>query len=528
MRSVVLNGQNLRIDDVVSVAREKAFVSISEESKREVEKSSSLVDSWVSERKLVYGITTGVGPFLTNVISNSAMQSFQRNLILSHAAGAGAPLGSDAVRASMLARANALSKGFSGILLVTLETLIEMLNKGVHPCVPEYGAVGASGDLTPLAHIALVLIGEGKAEFEGKIMNGGDAMLEAGIKPLKLIRKEGLSLINGTSISTGIAALNVSDAENLLRMADITSALCLEALKGWIESFDEKIHNVKPHPGQIKSAENVRKILQGSKLIKKTLDLLEDERALLEKDCAYETDIKIQDAYTLRCSAQIIGACRDGVEFAKSIVEVELNSATDNPLVFSESKECLHGGNFHGQSVALAMDVLGLCMTELGILSERRTARLLDEKLSGGLPAFLVMKDKGLQSGLMAVQYLATELVAENRVLSSPASIGSISTNSNNEDVVSMAMVASRKAARIIRNVKNILAVELLCEAQAVDFFGPEKLGAGTGATYGLIRKEILPVIEDRPLNKDLEKIANLINDGVIVKSVEAVIGKLN
>jgi histidine ammonia-lyase len=525
---VSIDGTSLRVEDVVSVARKRAGVIISEKSKAQVQETRRLVDSWISQRKLIYGITTGVGPLLTSVIPNSAITEFQHNLIVSHAAGAGANLDVEAVRAGMLVRTNVLAKGLSGIRLTTLETLVEMLNKGVHPLVPEYGSVGASGDLTPLAHIAQVVIGEGKAEYNGNIMSGKDAMRQARIKVLTLSGKEGLSLINGTSLSTGISVLNLHDAENILKIADLTSALCVEALNGCVEAFDERLQKAKPHLGQINSAENIRRTLQGSGLIKEVASSLAEEMALLTRDCAYETTVKIQDAYALRCSSQILGACRDAISFVRSLIQVELNSATDNPLVFSDAEVCLHGGNFHGQPIALAMDTLCLSITEVGVLSERRIARLLDEKMNGGLPAFLVKEKQGLQSGLMAVQYLATELTAENRVFASPVSIGSIPTNNNNEDVVSMAMVASRKAAKIIRNVEVILAIEVLCELQAIDLLCPEKLSPGTKVIYKLVREDVPPLLTDRSLNQDLEIIINLIRSGIIVDSVQAVIGALN
>jgi histidine ammonia-lyase len=386
-----------------------------------------------------------------------------------------------------------------------------MLNEGVHPVVPEKGSVGASGDLAPLSHMTLVIMGEGQAEYKGKVMSGREALRKAGIQPVELDVKEGVALNNGTQFMTALAALTAYDAERLVKAAEVATALSLEALKGISDAFDERIHRARPHQGQITSAQNIRLLISGSKLV-------------TSGEKAAKRGMHPQDPYCLRCVPQVLGAVRDAIDYVRKVIETEINSATDNPLVFVEDKLCLSGGNFHGQPVALTMDVLGTALTTLGNIAERRIARLIDENLSRGLPAFLIPEKakKGVQSGFMAAQYTAAALASENKVLAHPASVDSIPTSANFEDFVSMGPTAARKAMEILRNVEYIVAIELLCAAQGVDFRGAERLGKGTKEAYLAIRKTVPQLKEDRPIYKGIEAINNLIRNGKILTAISA------
>jgi len=458
------------------------------------------------ESEVIYGVNTGFGALSDTKISRDELKQLQTNLIRSHAAGVGKPLSTEIVRATMLLRANTLAKGYSGIRLKTLETIVEMLNKGVHPIIPAKGSVGASGDLAPLSHMVLVLMGEGEAEYKGEIISGKEAMEKAGIKPVQLDFKEGIALNNGTQLMTAIAALNIHEAENLIEAAEIAAALTMEALLGVSDALEEKVHQVRPHAGQVITAKNMRELISGSKLIQ----------------TGKEAMAKIgrpHDPYSLRCTPQVLGAARDVITYARKIVEVEINSATDNPLIFPEEGLCLSGGNFHGQPIALAMDTLGIALTMVGNISERRIARLLDEKLNNGLPPFLIPPNakRGLNSGLMTAQYTAAALASENKVLAHPACADSIPTSANFEDFVSMGTTAAQKAAQILENTEYIIAIELLCASQAIEYRGPEKLGKGTRKAYKKIREVVPPLKEDRPLNPDIEKLKTIIKKGTLL-----------
>ena len=504
---VQINGDTLTIEDVVKVAYNKAKVVIPEKVKARVKDCREFLEKLLEEGEVIYGVNTGFGALSDAKISRRELKQLQTNLIRSHSAGVGKPLSTEVVRATMLLRANTLAKGYSGIRLETLETLVEMLNKGVHPIIPEKGSVGASGDLAPLSHMVLVLMGEGEAEYKGKIMNGKQAMKKAGIKPIQLDFKEGIALNNGTQIMTAIAALTVHRAKNLIKTAEIAAALTMEALLGVSDALDEKIHNVRPHAGQAATAKNIRELIAGSKLVQ----------------TGKEAMAKIgrpHDPYSLRCTPQILGAARDAIAYAKKIVEVEMNSATDNPLIFPEAGVCLSGGNFHGQPIALAMDTLAIALTFIGNLSERRITRLLDEKLNNGLPAFLIppQAKRGLNSGMMTAQYTAAALASENKILAHPACADSIPTSANFEDFVSMGTTAAQKAMQILENTEYITAIELLCAAQAIEYRGSEKLGKGTKKAYMKVREAVPPIKEDRPLNPDIEKLKALVKDGILLR----------
>jgi histidine ammonia-lyase len=412
----------------------------------------------------------------------------------------------------MLLRANTLARGYSGISRETLELLVKMLNERIHPIVPGKGSVGASGDLAPLAHVALALIGEGKVQFRGKIMRSEEALAMVNLKPAKLGPKEGLALINGAQLVTAIGALTIYDSDNLLKASQIATALSLEALNGRVDPFDKRIHMTRPHKGQIDVAENILKIVKGSRI---TSDL---------------TIKRVQDAYSLRCSPQVIGASKDAIEYARKVVEVEINSATDNPLIFADDDEILSGGNFHGQPVAMAMDLLAIALCNIGNICERRVARLTDEKLSGGLPAFLVKKqgEEGVSSGFMIAQCTAASLTAESRCLCYPSSVNSIPTSANQEDHVSMGLTAASKAKQILRNTEYIVAIELLCAAQGLEFRVAEKSGEGTLEAYRTIRKVVPSLDRDAELAPLIEAVAGIVRKGEIVTNVEGKTGRFN
>ncbi|MCL0065827.1 histidine ammonia-lyase [Dehalococcoidia bacterium] len=448
--SIILDGNSLSIADVVAVARHDRQVSLSPEAAKKVIEARAMVDRLVREEEVIYGVTTGVGEFSNITISPREMELLQKNIIMSHAVGVGRPLPEDTVRAVMLLRANTWAKGYSGIRLDIVQKLIEMLNKRVHPVVPEKGSVGASGDLAPLAHIALVMIGEGEAIFQGERLSGKEAMKSAGIYPASLCAKEGISFVNGTQVMTAIGALAIWDAQRLAKTADVAAAMSMEALRATDTVFDENLHRVRPHPGQLISAGNIRNLTRQSEIV-----------------ASHKACLRVQDPYSLRCVPQVHGASLDAIAYAREVIEIELNSATDNPLIFADRNEVRPGGNFHGQPVALAMDFLGIALAELANISERRIARLLDPHLSG-LPAFLT-KQGGLNSGLMLAQYTAASLVSENKVLAHPASVDSIPTSANQEDHVSMGTIAARKARDILENSETVIAIELLCAAQGLD-----------------------------------------------------------
>jgi histidine ammonia-lyase len=507
MHEVLIDGETLTIENIVKVARENAKVVIPEKVKKRIRKSREVLENLIKKGQVIYGVNTGFGALSNVTIPSQFLKQLQVNLIRSHSAGVGESLSTDVVRALMLLRANTLAKGYSGVRLETLEAIVEMLNKGVHPMIPSKGSVGASGDLAPLSHMVLVLIGEGKAEYKGEIMSGREAMKKAGIKPVELEVKEGIALNNGTQLMSAIAALTVHDAENLIKTAEITAALTLEALLGVYDAFDEKIQKVRPHKGQATTAENIRALVDGSQLVQTGAQAMEKLH-------------HPHDAYSLRCTPQVLGAARDAIEYARKVVEIEINSATDNPLVFPEEAMCLSGGNFHGQPISLAMDFLGIALAMVGNISERRITRLMDERLNNGLPAFLIPPEakKGVSSGLMTVQYTAAALASENKILAHPACVDSIPTSANFEDFVSMGVAAAQKARQILENTQYIVAIELLCAAQAIEYRGAEKLGRGTKKAYEAVREKVSVLKEDRVLSEDIEKIKSLVESGKIVK----------
>ncbi|WP_346938352.1 histidine ammonia-lyase [uncultured Clostridium sp.] len=503
MNKVIINGNDLRFEDIVNVARNNYQVEISEEAIKRVEKSRGIVDKIVEEDRVVYGITTGFGKFSDVSISGEDCKTLQRNLIISHACGFGNSLDTDIVRTIILLRANALSKGYSGIRLSTLQTLVAMLNKGVHPIIPEKGSLGASGDLAPLSHMVLPMIGEGEAEYQGKIISGREAMNKAGIEVVQLIAKEGLALINGTQVMTAVGALALWDGINLIKSGDIAAALTVEALRGIRDAFDLRTHNIRPHEGQIETAKNILALVDGSSLV------------------TSQGEIRVQDAYTLRCIPQIHGASKDALNYAKHKVEIEINSVTDNPIV-TEEGDVISGGNFHGQPMALTFDFLGIAMSEIANVSERRLERLINYQLND-LPAFLV-KHGGLNSGFMITQYAAAALVSENKILAHPASVDSIPSSANQEDHVSMGTIAARKARDIIRNAERVVATEILAACQAIDFRQEYTLGKGTKVAYKSVRDVVNFIENDVVMYKELDKVTELLRSGELASKVEEVV----
>lgn len=453
----------------------------------------------------VYGVNTGFG-FLADVrISADEVRNLQRNLIRSHAAGVGAPLPVPVVRAMMLLRAQVLALGYSGVRGAVCELLCEMINRGVHPVIPSKGSVGASGDLAPLAHLALVMMGEGEALLGDRRLFGAEALRQAGLSPVVFEAKEGISLVNGTQCMTAIGALALIDAEDTMRSADVIGALSLEALKGTPRAFDARIQAVRPHRGQAVAAANLRRLLADSEIV------------VSHKDCG-----KVQDAYSLRCMPQVHGASRDALGYARGVLEVEARSATDNPLVFTEPPtdgELISGGNFHGQPVALALDFAGMATAELANIAERRIEQLVNPHLSSGLPPFL-SPDSGLNSGYMMAQVTAAALVSENKILSHPASVDSIPSSAGREDHVSMGVHAADKLARIVDNVRNVLAIELLCAAQGIDLRAPYRPGPALAAVHRLLRQEVPHLTEDRPVHRDIERVRALLDNGTILSTV--------
>lgn len=497
---IEIDGESLRIEDVIAVARNFEEVRIADKVKKKVDRSRKIIEDIIREGKVVYGVSTGFGELARVRINRKDMERLQENLIRSHSCGVGERLGIDLVRAMMLLRANSLAKGYSGVRMDIIEMLVKMLNEKIHPVIPEKGSLGASGDLIPLAYIALAMMGEGKVEIGREILDAREGLEKAGLKPIKLKAKEGLALINGTQLCCSYLCLAINDIENLLKNALVAGAMSLEALKGTDQAFREEIHRLRPHRGQLKAARILWNLTRDSEIIKS------------HKNCP-----KVQDAYTLRCMPQVFGAVFDALDFARKIAEVEINSATDNPLVL-ENGEVLSGGNFHAQNLALAMDTLSIAISFLGSFSERRIARLVDEKLSG-LPPFLV-ENSGINSGFMMPHYLAASLVNENKILAHPASIDSIPVSANQEDFVSMGANAGRKLMKIIENTEHIIAIEFLAASQALEFLKPLKPSPSIQKAYEIIRKHVPKLERDRVMDEDIEKVGRLIREGKIVEIV--------
>lgn len=508
MDTIIITGQTLTLQDIVAVCRENAPVALSDEARARILASRAVVEQLVEDEAVVYGITTGFGKFSDIPISQDECKLLQKNLIVTHAVGAGEPFARDVVRGIMLLRVNNLAKGYSGTRLTVVQTLIDMLNKSVTPVIPQKGSLGASGDLAPLSHMVLPMIGLGEAEFGGYVMPGNEAMKRAGIKTVELVAKEGLALINGTQAMTSVGALALYDALECIKIADIATALSFEANRGVEDALDPRVHAVRPHSGQCNTAENLRRLL------------------FCSRNVTQQGEVRVQDNYSLRCAPQVHGASRDALEYVLSKVEIEINSVTDNPIVFEDTNEAISAGNFHGQPMALAFDFLGIAISELANISERRLEHLVNPSL-GGFPAFLV-KNGGLNSGMMIVQYSAAALVSENKVLAHPASVDSIPSSAGQEDHVSMGTIAARKAGEILKNTRRVLAMELMCVCQAIDLMGGrKKLGKGTKPAYDAIRAVCKTLRNDRPLYGDINHCEELLINGSLLKAVEEAVGEL-
>jgi histidine ammonia-lyase len=511
---VALGPHPLTLPDLLAVAREGAPVSLTAEARRRLQEGRRALEEMDRAGQAVYGVTTGVGKLKDTFIPPAERRELQRNLVRSHAAGVGAPLGAAETRAVLLLLAASLARGHSGVRPEVVETLAGCLNGGVLPVIPERGSVGASGDLAPLAHVAACLIGEGEAVLDGRRLPAREALPRAGLRPLDLEMKEGLALLNGTHLMTALGALGAEEAGRLARLGDIAGAMSLEALMGTNAAFDPRIHALRPHPGQLASAANLRALTQDSAIIAS------------HRDCT-----RVQDAYSLRCMPQVHGAAREAIAFARGVIERELASVTDNPLVFWQEGDparaaVLSGGNFHGQPLALALDVLAVGLTQLAGISERRIDRLVNPLTNEGLPAFL-SPHGGLHSGYMIAQYVAAALVAECRSLCHPASVDSIPTSGLQEDWNSMGAGAALKARQILAHARQVLAIELLLAAQALDLRAPLRSGRGTRAAHEAVRARIPHLEEDRLLHADLAAALALVEQGAVERAVVAAVGDL-
>ena len=495
-RTIVLDGSSLTLDDVHAVAVDGARVGIADASRDRSDRSRSIVERLAASGDAVYGVTTGFGKLSDIAIPPDRLRELQVNLVRSHAAGVGPPLSIAETRAMMLLRANVLAKGFSGARSVLAERLVAMLNAAIHPVVPEQGSCGASGDLAPLSHLALAIIGEGDVHGDPGPTPAREAFARAGIEPTPLEAKEGISLINGTQAHTGIAALVLIGARRLWHAAHVAGAMTLEALRGTPVAFDDRIHAARGQRGQRRSAALLRDLLADSEI----------------RESHRENDPRVQDAYSLRCMPQVHGAALDALEFTAGIVAREINAATDNPLVF-ESGEILSGGNFHGQPVAMALDVMAIALTHLAVIAERRIDRLVNPDLNEGLPPFLAA-EAGVNSGYMMAQVTAAALTSECKVLAHPSSVDSIPTDGGKEDVVPMAMGAAWKARRILANVQNVIAIELMCAAQGVDYRAPLRPGNGVAAAHRLVRQRVATLGADRMLAPDIMTLARAVAAG--------------
>ncbi len=508
MNALHINGNDLTLEAVREVAAERRPVLLSADAREAVDRARAVVEDIVASDKVAYAITTGVGQLSEVRIAGDQIRELQVNLVRSHAAGLGDPLSVAETRAMMLLRANSLAKGYSGVRAVVIDTLCEMLNRGVHPFVPSQGSVGASGDLAPLAHLALALIGEGECvDATGARIPGSDALKRAQVKPLVLEAKESISLINGTQGMLALGTLALLATEILVDSADVLGGLCCDALKGTDTAFDERIHKARPHTGQIKTAANLRKMLEGSQI-------RESHRA-----CG-----RVQDAYSLRCIPQVHGAVRDTLAHCREVFETEANSAVDNPLVFITDArnlkgDVISGGNFHGQPLAFALDFMGIALSALAGISERRIERLVNPALSEGLPPFLA-QGAGLNSGFMLPQVTAAALASENKVLAHPASVDSITTSGNKEDYVSMGMTAATKLNRIVENTRSVLAIEAMAVAQAIDFLAPMKTSKRGQAAHAAIRSVCPTMEKDRVMYKDFARLAELIASGKVAEVI--------
>jgi histidine ammonia-lyase len=511
-RTVVLNGSELAVGDIVAIGVGDKRVALDAAAVRRCAESRDFIEKEVAARRIIYGVNTSFGPMCNKIIGDGEIEALQVNLIRSHAAGLGDPIPPYIALAVLAVRLNSLLKGYSGVRLQVLELMRDLINAGIAPYIPESGSVGASGDLVHLAHMALALIGEGRVYCRRELCEASDAFARAGLTPLRPSYKEGLALINGTAAMTALAAFAVFGARKALRVACVTSAFAMELFGGIDDAFDADLHETKPHPGQRAVADAVRRLYDGSGNITRRADMHERiRRQQTGTRPVYETDINVQDVYSIRCTPQIMAPVLEAVEYAVRVIETEANSCNDNPVIVPHRHKVIHGGNFHGQSIAFAMDMLAVAVTTLCNLSERRINKLLDKKLNEGLPEHLIPGTVGLTMGFMGAQYLATSSTAESRCLANPASVHSISCNASNQDVVSMGTVAARKAFRVIRNVKHVLTLEVLCDLQALTFRSADQLGAGSRKVYETLTPHFQRYDNERVMHDDLVKFRRLL-----------------
>ena len=504
MSKIKITGENLTIENVIQVVRFGAKVELEKGAKERIQKANDLVLRYVEEGRVSYGITTGFGKFSDVSIKKEEAAQLQENLIISHSCGVGKSFSDEVIRGIMLLRVNSLAKGHSGIRVSTVEKIIEYLNNELHPVIPEKGSLGASGDLAPLSHMVLGLLGKGKIIYKGETLEAKDALKKAGINPLDgLTFKEGLALINGTQAMMANGVIAMYDAIKLSKIADVAGGLTMEALNGITCAFDHKIHTIaRPHQGQINTAENIRNIVEGSQMTTK------------------QGDLRVQDPYSIRCMPQVHGASKDSLRYIQSVIETEINSVTDNPIIFVDEDEVISAGNFHGQPNAVVFDFMKIAVAELANISERRLERLVNPALSNGLPAFLTEKG-GLNSGFMIVQYSAASLVSENKVLAHPASVDSIPSSANQEDHVSMGTISARQAKEILDNAYKVISMEILASCQAIDLRGKKKLGKATEEAYDKVRKVVDYIKEDVIMHERIDKVEELIKTENFINSIE-------
>jgi histidine ammonia-lyase len=513
---IKIDGKSLTLEKINFFLRNNTRIELSGESKRRVKKARKLIDEWVEKGETIYGVTTGFGGFSSVTIPVKDIEKLQENLIISHTAGVGDNLPPFIVKLMMLLRVNALASGYSGIRLETLQFLVDMINNNIIPVIPSQGSVGASGDLAPLAHLVLAMIGKGPVQIINDVMNdeasciktipAKAALKKFGLSPVVLSAKEGLALINGTQMMTAFGSYICNEARKLVKLADIAGALSHEALRATDRAFDQRLHKLRPYPGQISSAKNILALISKSEI----------------RDSHLQDDPRVQDSYSIRCIPQVHGASRDAIDYICSRIEIELNSVNDNPIIFPDDKDYISGGNFHGQPLALPLDFMAIALSELADISERRIDRLTNGS-SEKLPKFLA-REGGLNSGYMIAQYTAAALVSENKVLSHPASVDSIPTSAGKEDLNSMGSISARKCFQILKNVQNVIAIEILLACQGIDFLRPLKCGLGTNAAYRTVRKKIPMLRRDRILKIDLDKISEIVLNGEILRSVEKVV----
>ncbi|MDZ7371028.1 MAG: histidine ammonia-lyase [candidate division KSB1 bacterium] len=508
MNQVLIDGTSLSLQSVHKLVHEGYEAAIAPEARERMQQTRQTVEGAIASGQIVYGVNTGFGKLSSVIIPHDQIEELQRNLVLSHACGVGDPIPTPIVRTALVLKANSLCKGYSGVRLIVAELVVELFNRNVTPIIPCKGSVGASGDLAPLAHLTLVMMGMGEALIDGARLSGGEALHRVGLQPLKLQAKEGLALLNGTQITAAYAVEALTRALQLSKIADIAGAMSTESLLGTNTAFDERIHRARGHKEQIQVAANLRALMADSEIV-----------------AGHRTCSKVQDAYSSRCIPQVHGAVRQALRYVQEVVETELNSCTDNPLVFSKEGEILSGGNFHAQPLSLACDVLSVAVSQLANISERRLENLMDP-VQSGLPAFLT-RHGGLHSGLMIAQVTAAALVSENKVLSHPASVDSIPTSANQEDFVSMGTHSARKALEIVENAETVLAVELLAACQALDLRGTLKPGIGSEAARRIIRRSIPTLDEDRLIQTDIQTLLKLIRNGDLLHAVEAAVGPM-